>query len=135
MRYNKHIILTSFFLIATTVVFVNVFYSQTIPGIYYKFINEERPAVTSYLIGIRSLPIFPQEFITYKNKYGAWVGTQVFLVESQRNSKIAKLEDALSKNPKSRDVLYGLFQLYKERGDIQKAQEYLNKARAIDPTL
>jgi len=135
MRHKKFFILIPPLLIVTTTIFINVFYSQTVPGLYFKFINEDRSVIVSYLISIRSLPIFQQELITYKNKYGAWVEKSVFFVEVQRNNKIATLENALNKNTKSRDVLYELSVLYGEKGDVQKAQEYLNKARAIDPTL
>lgn len=135
MRYKKLIILIPPLLIITTLVFVNIFYSQIVPSLYNKFINEDKSAIISYLISIRSLPIFQQELITYKNKYGAWVEERVFLVEAERNNKIAKLENVLSKNPKSRDVLYELSILYKEKGDLNKYYEYNKRAKEIDPDI
>ena len=39
------------------------------------------------------------------------------------------------KNPKSRDILYNLYLLEKAEGNITKAEEYLIKAKEIDPMI
>ncbi|MGB9882962.1 MAG: hypothetical protein ACPLRN_00375, partial [Microgenomates group bacterium] len=59
----------------------------------------------------------------------------VFYEENQQKQEIKKLEQILGKNPYARDVLYRLFQDYQQLGYQKKAQQYLEKAKAIDPQL
>lgn len=113
----------------------NMAISQTLPPLYYSLVNNEKEAVVTYLTQIRPLSVFQSEFLRYKNTYGLWVEEQVFKKEWERNAKIIRLEEALKKNPKSRDILYGLSVLYGERGDGGKALQYLEKAKTIDPAV
>ena len=98
-------------------------------------IDEEKQVVATYLTDIRKLPLFSQELIRYKNKYGASIEEEVFKIEKERMKNIIKLEAALKDNPSSRDLLYNLSVLYREAGDETKAGEYLKRAREIDPSI
>ena len=48
---------------------------------------------------------------------------------------IQQIEQLLQKNPYSRDLLYRLFFLYDRMGKKIPAQEYLQRAKAIDPSI
>ena len=48
---------------------------------------------------------------------------------------INNLEQQLIINPKARDILYSLYQLYLAEGDKNKAGEYLKRTKDVDPTL
>ena len=117
------------------VVIFNVFVSQTVPPLYFRFVEESTISTIYYLNHIKTLPIFSSELIKYKNRYGGWVEKEIFKIEEQRNKEIATLEEVLIKNPKSRDILSQLFILYDEKGDKIKAQEYLRRAKEIDPSI
>ena len=122
-------------LVVSLVLIANIILSQTIPELYFRFINEERDVVVSYLTSIKPLPIFHQELIRFKNKYGGGVEKKVFSVEEARKKQITKMEEALQKNSQSRDLLYGLAALYGNEGNSTRAEEYLKQAKEIDPTL
>ena len=55
--------------------------------------------------------------------------------DKKRKETMAEFESLLQKNPKSRDLLYNLYLLYNEDGNKIKAEEYLKKAKEIDPTV
>lgn len=113
----------------------NILQSQTINPLYFRLIEGDREAIAPYLTQIRQLPVFQSELIRYKNSEGAWVERKVFQKEWERNSRIVRLEEALRKNPSSRDILFGLARLYEERGDTDKAGHYREAAKQIDPGL
>ncbi|MFN4212990.1 MAG: hypothetical protein ACK4FL_03475 [Microgenomates group bacterium] len=124
-----------FFIIIFSILFINLIYSQKIPPLYLRLINNDRQAAIEFLQKIKNLPQFPQEFEKYKKIYGERVEDEVFAKERERKQMIKNLEQMLEKNPKARDVLYSLFLLYEEDGDKTKAMEYLIKAREVDPEI
>jgi len=67
----------------------------------------------------------------YKNGFEQ----EIFWEERDRNQKIKKFEQILQKNLNARDVLYGLYELYLEKGDNLTAEKYLRQAKEVDPTL
>ena len=113
----------------------NVFFSQNIPPLYQKLVNEERKAVIEYLKSIKSLPFFKTELKKFAAIFGRQIVNEVFFEDQQRKIKIKKLEEALKKNPKSRDVLMSLAILYQEDGNEKLAREYFNKVKEVDPNL
>jgi Tetratricopeptide repeat. len=58
-----------------------------------------------------------------------------FFEEIVLKNKLKKLEEVLTLNQKSRDVLYHISQVYKQLGDEKKARDYFLKAKAVDPDL
>ena len=109
------------FIVLFVFVIVNAAASQNISPLYFRMIDEEKQVVATYLTDIRKLPLFSQELIRYKNKYGASIEEEVFKIEKERMKNIIKLEAALKDNPSSRDLLYNLSVLYREAGDETKA--------------
>lgn len=124
-----------FFVLLFCFLFFNFIYSQIISPLYFGFINEDRKSVVSYLQKIKTLTIFNSELNKSKNLFGKDIENDVFRQDIERNNQIKEFEQILQKNPQSRDILYGLYQLYLEKGDMIKAKEYLTLAKAIDPNL
>ena len=116
-------------------VLVNIFSSQIISSVYLRLVNEDRGAVVSFLKKIMPLPQFTNEYKNYQIVYGKSLENEVFSEKRAREKKINELEQILINGPKERDVLYGLYLLYRENGNDKTAGEYLERAKEIDPSL
>lgn len=116
-------------------VIVNAAVSQLYPQLYFDGLKNGRETAVPYLKSIRSLPIFSSELNTLTNEYGSFVKEGVFYDDSIRRNYIKELEQLSAKNPSSRDINYQLSLLYQQRGDRERGRKYLEKARAIDPSL
>lgn len=115
---------------------LNILFSQMISPWYFIGLKDEKGSIVPYLQAIRPLaPFFQGELDRATALYGSWVEQEVYAVDSTRDAKINLLEQYLVNNPKSRDILYTLHQLYEEKGDQMKSLEYLQRARVIDPEL
>ena len=114
---------------------LNVYLSQTISPLYEKLTNNDKKATIEYLKKIKTLPYFKTELKKFTNIFGQSIVKEVFFDDEQRKIKIKKLEEALKKNPKSRDVLISLAILYQEDGNERLAKEYFKKAKEIDPMI
>ncbi len=113
----------------------NIFYSQLISPIYPKLVNSDESATVAYLKRIKSLSFFPNDLNAFEGMFGSGIVQQVFLSDSIRNIEINKFEQYLRISPHSRDALYNLYLLYKEKGETKLSENYLQKAKAIDPTV
>lgn len=113
----------------------NILSSQMLSPIYYQFINEDRRSATIFLQKIKSLPIFDDELKKYKNVFGSSIVNEVFAPDIEKNNEIKKLEQILSKNPQSRDALYGLYLINNSQGNSLSAGKYLKEAMAVDPNI
>lgn len=113
----------------------NLVSSQLVSPLYFRLVSEDKDSVALYLQKIRGLPIFGGELEKYKAIYGGAIEEEVLRPEMEKNAKIRSLEEALKRNSKSRDVLYSLYLLYKERGDEKTAQGYLDRAQELDPNI
>lgn len=116
-------------------VILNILISQFVSPLYFKSLTDEKSTIVAYLQAIRSLPQFQTELIHAVNTYGTWVKTEVYAQDIARQNTIEKLEEFNTKHPHQRDVLLSLAKLYKERGNIQRAQRYFQEAQAIDPEV
>jgi len=114
---------------------VNIIASQMIPPLYFRVIKSDHKAIVVFLKRIIHLPNFTQEMSQYQAEFGSEIRTAVFGDQWQRLQLINKFEQLLAKNPKSRDLLYALYQLYHANGDQKLAGQYLNKAKAVDPAI
>jgi len=114
---------------------LNVYLSQTISPLYEKLTNNDKKATIEYLKKIKTLPYFKTELKKFTNIFNQSIVKEVFFEDQQRKIKIKKLEEALKKNPKSRDVLMSLAILYQEDGNEKLAREYFNKVKEVDPNL
>ena len=112
----------------------NIIASQ-IPGQLFGLISEgDKKALVYFFQQARKLPQFSTLYPEIKEIYLS-LENEILKEERQQQQVINKLEGLLKKNPHSRDVLYALSLLYKRQGQGEKALEYLEKARAIDPAV
>jgi len=114
---------------------INIYSSQSISPLYLRLVNNEKKAVIEYLKKIKNLPQFKTEIKNFTGIFGREIAAEVFFEDEQRKIKIKKLEAALQKNPKSRDVLYALSKLYQEDGNYKLADKYLKKTKEVDPMI
>lgn len=114
---------------------LNIAGSQWISSDYFGLVQNQKKAVTSYLKKIVVLPIYKIELNRYKNIYGSGLENDVLKEKIAREQMIKKLEQILQDGSKSRDILYRLYLLYSEEGDKNRAQEYYNRAKELDPNL
>lgn len=124
-----------FFLSIFSYLFVSILFSQLISPLYFQLVKEDKTAVISFLNKIKNFPVFPSFLEMNKNTYGPSLEQEVFAENIKRKETIAEFEALLDKNQKSRDILYNLYLLYKEDGNGAKAEEYLNRAKEVDPAL
>ncbi|MFA6017005.1 MAG: hypothetical protein WC744_02875 [Patescibacteria group bacterium] len=117
------------------ILIINLIYSQLISPIYYGFtINNEKVTV-AFLQKIKPLPEYQRILEMNNNVYGQTIKDEIFSQENQKKEMINNLEQQLTINPRARDVLYSLYQLYLSEGDKNRASDYLRKAREIDPDI
>lgn len=111
----------------------NIAASQTMPSLYYDFVNDGREMAYKLLQKIKRLPEYNEVLATQKILYGNDLEAEVEAPHIKRKEMIAKLESALKKGQKGRDILYALYLLHSEEGNYDKAQDYLKQAQEIDP--
>ncbi|OGK21455.1 hypothetical protein A2866_02055 [Candidatus Roizmanbacteria bacterium RIFCSPHIGHO2_01_FULL_39_8] len=134
---NYTFVLLSIFGISFLLVYlsVNILSSQLISPLYFQIIKEDRKSFIVFLEKIKDFSSFPYFLGMHKRIYGNRIEQDVFAKEVKRKETIQNLELFLTRNPKSRDILYRLSLLYRDEGNQTKADEYLNKARVIDPVI
>lgn len=133
---NSNLLFIVLLLIAgTAFLLLNILSSQTVSPLYSGLVNEDKQATATYLQKIRLLPQFTQELPLYESKFGPEFKDLVYSDEHKRQAMIAQLEQMLNQNPKARDVLYGLYLLYKEGRNGSRAPEYLRRAQEVDPMI
>lgn len=111
----------------------NIVYSQNISSLYPSFADEDKTSSVLFLKTIRSLPDFNGLLSRYESIFDKSIVGLVYKDERQRKTQIEKLNQALEKNPKAKEVLSALSKLYKEDGNELKAEEFFKKTKAIDP--
>ncbi len=114
---------------------MNLINSQLISPIYFRFVNNDKSATISFLQKIKDLPEYQKILEMNNSIYENTVKEEIFKQENKRKEVINNLEQQLIINPKARDVLYSLYQLYLAEGDKNKAAYYLKQAKEIDPSL
>ena len=115
--------------------FLNLVFSQLISPIYFRFINNDKNATINLLQKIKTFPEFQKILEMNKNIYGKTVEEETFRQENNKKLMINNLEQQLIINPKARDILYSLYQLYLAEEDTVKAEEYLKRTREVDPVI
>ena len=135
LNFLKQLIL--FFLFIFMVVFLgtNIYFSQNISPLFLKVINPDYQSAIAFLKKIKKTPYFSQELSKFKKIYGEKIVEEVFRDEIELDKKIKKYESLLKINSNNPDLLYNLYLLYKKKGNEKLAQEYLKKAREIDPWI
>ena len=113
----------------------NLITSQLISPLYFKLLKEDKAAVVGFLRKIKKLPVFLSFLEINKKIYGNSFEQEVLAPDIKRNKLIEDYELLLLKNPKSRDLLYNLYLLYQEDGNEIRAEEYLRRAKEVDPSI
>ncbi len=113
----------------------NIIASQNIHPLYFQVINDNRQAEAVFLKAIRLLPDYNYFYQIARQKYGEIVDQEMNREAERKKATIANLESILERNPKARDVLFNLGQLYESEGDIEKATLYRERAIAVDPMV
>ena len=114
---------------------INLISSQTISSIFFKFVNNDRAASVSFLQKIKNLPDYQNILRMHDNIYGKSIRAEINSEESKKKALINNLEQQLTINPKARDILYSLYQLYLAGGNKNKANYYLQQAIEVDPSI
>ena len=132
--------MSRFFVVFTIVflslfLFTNIYHSQTINPLYFELINEDKKSVVQFLKKTIKISEFNLIFKMAQDNYGKSLENEVFWQKKGRENQINKLEGVLKVNQKAKDVLYGLYLENKSDGNKIKANEWLSKAKKIDPAL
>ena len=117
------------------ILFLNLIYSQLISPYYFMFVNNDKKATIIFLQKIKNLSEYQRILEMNNNIYGPSVKEEIFRQENEKTTKINSLKEQLSINSKSRDIFFGLYQLFLSTGDKIQADDYLKKAREVDPSL
>jgi len=115
--------------------FLNIFSSQKISPLYFRLINNDRLATVDFLKRIKTHPQFRFFLSTNINCFDYFLENEVFSEQKIKEERVAELSFLLQKNPKSRDVTYGLFLLNKDLGNTKQAEKYLKITKEIDPNI
>ncbi len=139
LPHHKHIFKTAgkytLYVCVFSFLLFNAILSQVVPPAYFQMMNDNQDSVAYYLQSIRSLPQFPSELSRLESVYGKGLEGNVFSKEIGEKKLIQKYEQILDKNPYAKEVLYSLYLLYGQKGGTKLAQEYFERAKAVDPTL
>lgn len=114
---------------------LNIVSSQVISPLYPGIAEGNKNDAVSYLKKIRSTANFDKELRRQELIHGVSINDLVFEDELAIGAQIKKFEQLLEKNKSSRDILYGLYLLYKEKGDDNAAKKYLDLVKDIDPNF
>lgn len=131
----KYQISISIFIVFFLFLIFNSISSQVIPPLYFQFVSNNKQTTVNFLEKIKTFPEFIKILEMNKNIYGKTIEEETFRQENGKNLMINNLEQKLKINPKARDVIYGLYQLYLAKDDKNKANEYLRRAREVDPAI
>jgi len=122
-------------IVGAVLVVANMAGSQVVPELYPRFIENERGTVVEYLTGIKKLPLFTTEYLTFKNKYGQTLDEGVMKDERANNKEAQQLEELLKTSPGSPEILMRLSGLYQRSGNITLAGDYAARAVDLDPNV
>lgn len=117
------------------ILLINIILSQSIPSLYFDFIDGNQDAAVTLLRRLRNRPEFNETYEEQYKIFGEDFRSTIYGPELSRKEQIDKLEGIIQQYPQSRDALYGLYKLYDEGGNHDRAQFYLEKAKEIDPQV
>ena len=109
--------------------------SQSVSSLYFQIFSGDKQSEISFLKQIKGLPEYDRYLSLAISIYGESIDQEIKKDFLERQAQIESMEAILKRNPKARDVLYGLFRLYDAQGDKETAINYLKQAKAIDPTI
>lgn len=132
-RVNIYQVQVFFFFFLALFLILNIVASQIISPVYFGLIYGGRKNSAVFLQRIRGLPMFENELEKQRKIYGEAIINDVFEEENAAQERIKNFERTLEKNTYSRDILYSLYLLHKQKGDDLTADKYLEQVREIDP--
>lgn len=132
---RSKILKSSIIIVFFFILIINLISGQIISPLYFQFTSNDKQATVNFLEKIKALPEFNKILQTNKNIYGKTIEKEVFQQENDKKLLINNLEQQLIVNPKARDVLYSLYQLYLTEGDINQANNYLRRTKEVDPSI
>ena len=116
-------------------VHLNIIASQNINPLYFSLVSGDLSANTKVLYQLQGEPEYKRVLAIQKDIYGQDIDSEISNMNNLRQVNIAELEVALQKNPKAKEVLYALSILHKQNFETGIANDYLRRAREIDPLL
>ncbi len=123
--------------VSVIVIFVglNILSSQLVSPLYRGIVKNNDDAWVLFLKIAPELSSFETEIEPYvRGRYQEYA--QALTADDlTRREKIAQLEQLLETSPDSPPVLYALSSLYAQGNDQEMADEYLERARALDPEV
>ncbi len=120
------------YVLASVFVTLNILVSQYIPSQFTALAKGEMPAILETIREGRFLPQFQPLFSEVKGLMKDY-DKDIFSQDRDRRNSITSLEILLEQYPESRDLLVALATLYEKEEDMARAQEYLMRARMLDP--
>ena len=123
------------FILIFAFLFLNFVFSQLISPLYLRFVNNDKKATISFLQKIKTLSEYQKILEMNDSIYGQTIREEIFQQENKKKVMTNNLEQQLTINPKARDILYSLYQLYLAEGDKNRANDYLKRAREVDPSI
>ena len=129
--YASKVVVMFFFILFC---FFNGVASQIMPSLYFRLIQGDARAEVEFIKTARLMPEFQKLFPEIRQTFVKHE-TEVYADERKRRLTITELEKILQENPQSRDALYALAILHKRNGNEEKAFEYYEKAKTLDPLL
>lgn len=129
---------TLYFLgLSLCVVFIaaNIFASQRYNTHMYGYMDGKNEDHLVYMKHIWGTPLFNLEIKSLEEENKTTLLEQWEKIQQQNNKRISMMEGVVISHPYSPELYYNLFLLYSENGNTSKAQENLQKARQIDPSI
>ncbi|MBI3620260.1 hypothetical protein HY214_03915 [Candidatus Roizmanbacteria bacterium] len=123
------------FLVFVGYVFINLVLSQSLPTLFFRVAAGERTAMLTFLTASQGLPEYKNIVTSAEEIYGHSIIAEFRDQLSRRHDRIGQLDQTLAINPKARDVLLELSRLYAEEKNQVKTNDYLTKAKKIDPGI
>ncbi len=113
----------------------NIVASQSFNAHMYGYMDGKEEDQLAYLKHIWGSPLFDKEIDALKAENKTSLLGQWENIQNQNNKRISMMEGVVQTHPYSPELYYNLFLLYSENGNTPKAQENLQKARQIDPSI
>lgn len=123
------------FFICVTLLVLNILSSQSYPSVMYRVMDGDAGAIAAYLKQIWGSRQFDAELAVVKRDGNKDVLNQMQKEENERVGMMRALESATKLYPYAPEPYFNLSLLYRQQGDAKKADEYLRRARQIDPHI
>lgn len=113
----------------------NILASQRYNEHMYGHMDGKKEDTLTYLKHIWGTPLFTMEMKALEDEKNLSILQEWEKIQKQNAERIATMEKITQSHPYSPELYYNLYLLYSENGNARKANEYLNRARQIDPSI